>query len=29
MTDNRVRLGYDAVAAAYAEQFCDELNHKP
>jgi SAM-dependent methyltransferase len=29
MTDNRVRSGYDAVAAAYAEQFCDELNHKP
>ena len=29
MTDNRVRSGYDAVAAAYAEKFCDELNHKP
>jgi SAM-dependent methyltransferase len=29
MTDNRVRSGYDAVAGAYVEQFCDELNHKP
>ena len=29
MTEHRVRAGYDAVAATYAEQFCDELDHKP
>jgi SAM-dependent methyltransferase len=29
MTENRVRAGYDAVAATYAEQFGDELEHKP
>jgi len=29
MADDRVRAGYDAVAATYAEQFCDELDHKP
>lgn len=29
MTENRVRAGYDAVAATYAEQFFDELDHKP
>jgi trans-aconitate methyltransferase len=29
MADDRVRAGYDAVAATYAEQVCDELDHKP
>jgi SAM-dependent methyltransferase len=29
MAENRVRAGYDAVAATYAEQFRDELDHKP
>jgi SAM-dependent methyltransferase len=29
MTKNGVRAGYDAVAATYAEQFGDELDHKP
>jgi len=29
MAEDRVRAGYDAVAATYAEQFCDELDHKP
>ena len=29
MTSNHVRAAYDAVAATYAEQFCDELDHKP
>jgi SAM-dependent methyltransferase len=29
MADDRVRAGYDAVAATYAEQFADELDHKP
>lgn len=29
MTENRVRSGYDAVAPTYAEQFRDELDHKP
>jgi SAM-dependent methyltransferase len=29
MTEDRIRAGYDAVAATYAEQFCDELEYKP
>lgn len=29
MADDRVRAGYDAVAATYDEQFADELDHKP
>jgi SAM-dependent methyltransferase len=29
MADDRVRAGYDAVAATYDEQFGDELVHKP
>jgi len=29
MGDDRVRAGYDAVAATYAEQFGDELDDKP
>jgi SAM-dependent methyltransferase len=29
MAENRVRAGYDAVAATYAEEFSDELDHKP
>jgi hypothetical protein len=29
MTENRVSAGYYAVAKTYAEQFCDELDHKP
>jgi SAM-dependent methyltransferase len=29
MTENRVRAGYNAVAATYAEQFSGELDHKP
>ena len=29
MTEHRVRAGYDTVAATYADQFCDELDHKP
>jgi SAM-dependent methyltransferase len=29
MTEDRVRAGYDAVAATYADQFCNELDHKP
>jgi SAM-dependent methyltransferase len=29
MADDRVRAGYDTVAATYDEQFADELDHKP
>jgi SAM-dependent methyltransferase len=29
MADDRVRAGYDAVAATYEEQFADELDRKP
>jgi SAM-dependent methyltransferase len=29
MADDRIRAGYDTVAAAYDEQFADELDHKP
>jgi trans-aconitate methyltransferase len=29
MTDDRVRAGYDTVAASYDEQFADELDRKP
>jgi SAM-dependent methyltransferase len=29
MSEDRVRSGYDAVAATYAAQFSDELDHKP
>jgi SAM-dependent methyltransferase len=29
MAEDRVRAGYDTVAATYAEQFSDELDHKP
>lgn len=29
MADDRVRAGYDTVAATYDEHFADELDHKP
>jgi ubiquinone/menaquinone biosynthesis C-methylase UbiE len=29
MTEDRIRAGYDAVAAEYDAQFADELDHKP
>jgi SAM-dependent methyltransferase len=29
MADDRVRAGYETVAATYDEQFADELDHKP